>query len=284
MKYIIIIVISFSTLFAQNKEVNKLTGNLNTDSKIAFDNSVNQLQDKNLGAQHKSPFLAGAISFVLPGAGEIYTEHYIKAAIFLAVEAAGIVTSIIYNKKGNDQTQVFQDFANQHWDVERYAKWTIAHAQEINSNVDPSSYDVFNNSGNVNWNELNRLEGDLGGYYSHRLADYGEQQYYEMIGKYPQFNVGWDDFGDVNTPFHYGDPLTDNFIYYSDERGKANDFYNVASKAVVVLVINHILSAADAAWSAGRYNKSLEMKVDLQKTTIGYVTDIYPTFNIKVSF
>jgi len=55
----------------------------------------------------------------------------------------------------------------------------------------------------VNLGELNRLEGDLGGYYSHQLPPHGEQ-YYEEIGKYPQFNVGWDDFGNENTPFTYG--------------------------------------------------------------------------------
>jgi hypothetical protein len=35
-----------------------------------------------------NPFVAGAASLVLPGAGQIYTRHYVKAGFFLALEGA----------------------------------------------------------------------------------------------------------------------------------------------------------------------------------------------------
>ena len=264
-----------------------LSGSLNLDSKISFDKSEKFSKDniKNINENKKSPLLAGALSFVVPGAGEFYSESYIKSAVFVAIEATAITIGLIYDKKGNDQTDFFQNYANQHWSVERYAKWTVKNASSINNEItDVTQYKVFYSNGTVNWQELNRLENAIGKYYSHRLPYYGEQQYYELIGKYPQFNVGWDDFGDENTPFVYGDPLTEKFHYYSEERGKANDFYNIASKAVIVVVVNHIISALDAAWSAHGYNSNLQMHASIEKYNTGFKTVYYPQLNLQYSF
>ena len=277
-----------------------LSGSLNLDSKISFDRSekINKDATKNINENKKSPLLAGALSFVIPGAGEFYSENYIKSAVFVAVEAAAITIGLIYDKKGNDQTNFFQNYAELNWSVLRYAQWTLIHLKELNPNLNPIDYQnkVIQN-GKVNWDELNKLENDVAGrdgrdgkvpgsYYSHRLPKYGEQQYYELIGKYPQFNVGWNDFGngDLNTPYAYGDPLTEKFRYYSIERGKANDFYNIATKAVIVVVVNHILSALDAAWSAHGYNSRLEMHASIEKYNTGFNTVYYPQLNLQYSF
>ena len=278
----------------------ELSGSLSIDSKISFNRSEKFSNDetKNVSDNKKSPLLAGVLSFVVPGAGEFYSESYIKSAVFVAIEAAAITVGLIYDKKGNDQTNFFQDFANQNWSVLRYAQWTLIHLQELNPNLNPNDYQnkVIQN-GQVNWTELNKLENDVAGrngidgqvpgsYYSHRLPKYGEQQYYELIGKYPQFNVGWSDFGngDLNTPFVFGDPLTEKFNYYSVERGKANDFYNVASKAVIVVVVNHIISAIDAAWSAHGYNSGLEMHTSIERYNTGFKTVYYPQLNLQFRF
>ncbi len=235
----------------------------------------------------KSVVLAGVLSAVLPGSGEFYSEEYTKSAIFLGIEATAIILGLIYDKKGNDQTDLFQGFANQHWSAERYAKWTVVHARSINPNVSTALLDVFDTNGKVIWNKLNSLETAIGqstNYYSHRLAYYGDQQYYEMIGKYPQFNPGWEDFGDENTPFQYGDKLTDKFYYYSGERAKANDFYNIASKAVLVIFTNHVISMFDAIWSAASFNKNLQINVSLQKEQIGFKVDYSTMLNLKYNF
>ena len=286
-KFFLLLILSSSIIAAQEKGNSKLSGLLFADSKITLDNAIDTATMKaDMSMEgRKSPFLAAAMSFVVPGAGEFYSGSYIKSAVFVAVEATAITIGLIYNKKGDDQTNVFQDYANKHWSVARYAKWTIANAEKINSGVDPTQYNVFDNSGNVNWHELNRLENDLGSYYSHRLAYFGEQQYYEMIGKYPQFNPGWEEFGDdPNKPYTYGDALVPQFHEYSVMRGKANDFYNVASKAVIVIVANHFISAIDAAWTVGRHNKNLEVSAQLKKFELGYTTLYYPQLNLQYSF
>ncbi|AFN75124.1 hypothetical protein MROS_1892 [Melioribacter roseus P3M-2] len=281
MKKIILILFIAGAVGAQSK----LTGKLYLDSGISFKETSVEFDDYVVSAQKKkAPFTAALLSFAVPGAGQFYSESYLKSALFVAVEAAAITVGLIYDKKGDDQTIRFQNFADEHWDVARYARWTIVHANEINPSIDPSNYFVFNPDGTVNWKELNKLENALGGYYSHRLAPYGDQQYYEMIGKYPQFNVGWDDFGDENTPYKYGDPLTENFIFYSKERGKANDFYNVAYKAVLVIFTNHIISAIDAALTAHSFNKNIKVNAELNKINVGYRTFYYPQLNLQYNF
>jgi hypothetical protein len=288
-KFLLIILFCSQLIFAQNKNDERLSGILYADSKITFDNSfTSSQQNSNFTIENrKSPLLAAVLSFTVPGAGEFYSGSYIKTAAFIAVEAAAITVGLMYNKKGDDQTNFFQSYAENHWSVQRYAQWTLDHATIINSNVDPSKYNVFNN-GKINWDELNRLEGDLGSFYSHRLAYHGEQQYYEMIGKYQQFYHGWDDADPSLNDYQQIKAKLDaggtKFMYYSVERGKANDYYNIASKAVIVIVANHIISALDAAWSASRYNKNLEVSAKLKKFDLGYSTLYYPQLNLQYNF
>jgi hypothetical protein len=269
----------------------QLSGVLALDSKVVNvsvqGNQIKSTPDETVAK--KKPLVAAGLSLLLPGAGEFYSESYIKSAIFVAIEAAAIIVGLSYDKKGDDQTTFFQSYADQHWSVIRYAKWVSnpANTENINSAIDPTKYNVFYASGKVNWTELNRLESDLGSYFSHRLPYYGEQQYFELIGKYPQFNVGWDDFGDENTPFEYKadrSNLTKNFVYYSGERGKANDYYNIASKAVIVVVANHIISALDAAWSAHSYNKNLEVHASLEKFGNGLTSYYHPQLHLQYRF
>ncbi|MEW6654864.1 MAG: hypothetical protein AB1394_15530 [Bacteroidota bacterium] len=269
----------------------QLSGVLSLDSQISS-LIIQQAQVKSPldeTAAKKKPLVAAGLSLLLPGAGEFYSESYLKSAIFLAIEAAAIIVGLSYDKKGDDQTAAFQNFADKHWSVVRYAKWVTnpANAKKIKFDIDLSQFAVFNSNGKVNWNELNKLESALGSYFSHKLPFFGEQQYYELIGKYPQYNVGWDDFGDENTPFEYKadrSNLTKKFIYYSIERGKANDYYNIASKAVMVVFANHIISAVDAAWSAHSFNKNIQFQASLEKFQNGITSYYYPQLNLQYRF
>ncbi len=283
-KIILFVIITGQLVLGQNKTV--LTENLNQDMNLAFTqtNSSYDTDNSNSLAVKRKPGLAALYSAAIPGAGQVYNKQYWKTAIFALVEIAAITTTYLYNKKGDDQTAYFHQYADAHWAVTRYAKWTEVHATEINSNVDPSQYNVFNSDGSVNWRELNRLELAIGSYYSHQLAPYGEQQYYEMIGKYTQFNVGWDDFGDENTPYHYGDPVTPHFAYYSHQRGLANDYYDVAKWGYITILTNHILSAVEAAWSAHKHNRSLKVRMSMNRFNSGYSVVYYPQINFNYRF
>lgn len=286
-RLLFIILLTNFIVNAQSKS--DLSGNLTLDSKLSFEKTyVASLSNSNQDtSDRKSPIIAAALSAVIPGSGQFYTKNYLKSILFIAAEVTAISVGLMYDKKGDNQTSFFQDYADQHWSPLRYAKWTVTNASKINPAVDPSKYAVINSNNSVNWAELNRLENDISNYYSHRLPKYGDQQYYELIGKYPQFVMGWDDFGDENTPFEYDverKNLTARFYYYANERGKANDYYNVASKAVLVVMINHIASALEAAWGAASYNNSLKVSAELKKNQIGFRTEYIPHLNLQYNF
>jgi len=218
--------------------------------------------------QRKSPWLAGGLSVVLPGAGEFYSGSYLKTAAFLAVEAALWIFAYKYDQKGNRQTDFFQNFANAHWSVVNYATYAV-------QNYAPgglANYPGLFMAGSkpwmqVNWAVLNRMESDIaqttpGMYYSHNLPAYNTQQYYELIGKYPQFNQGWDDV--QGKAFTYGDQLSAESLWYMGQRGQANTYYTTASTFVAIALVNHVVSAVDAALTAGSYNRGLHASVGSQ--------------------
>lgn len=258
------------------------TGNIVTD---LFSKSVPRLSSGAAGFQEssnvvdrKSPVLAAVLSAAVPGAGEFYSQSYIKSGAFFAAEVISWIVNISYNRKGDRATNDFQNYADVGWSVVKYATFAQSlapsggnYAWKIPGREDQPPWEQ------VNWSELNRMERDIGGFFSHTLPPHGDQQYYELIGKYPQYNPGWDDgdgpISETNISPH--------FKSYSLMRGKANDFYNKAGTALVVVVANHILSAADAAWTATRYNNvhtALEMK--MQRTPFG--VELVPTATVKV--
>ena len=243
----------------------------------------------------KSPWLAGALSLAVPGAGELYSESYVKAAVFAAVEVTSWIVAYSYNRKGNNQTDDFHAYANTHWNATKYVNWSLAHLHDLNPqprlNEDQYSYQIYGEPYDpndppscnppfacINWGEMNAMEDDIRqapeNGYTHLLPSWGDQQYYELIGKYAQFRTGWDD-----DDLAAGEPPRDlpssghHMITYRDMRAKANDYYDVASTFVSVAVINHIASALDAFWSVTRYNKALhaEVRMRAQPTQFGVV-------------
>ncbi len=296
----VIYTFSFNVVQAQIKNKIPLSGNLNLDA-ITLSANLPKLKTPEINlsnGEKKSRLLAGVLSAILPGAGEFYAERYLKAGILFTVEAAAIATALIYNRKGDNQTNSFQNYANQDWSIAKYAAWTMQHVSDISpgTNIDPKNYKIFANvdgttlgantpwsqfNGLVNRSELNRLETDLGDGYSHQLPAAGEQQYYELIGKYPQYSHGWStaNFGD--TDFH---TLTQQFLLYAHARGLANSYYTTGSTAIIVVYVNHFLSIFDAIWSVDNYNKSLAVNFRVQSGNVADRIDLVPTLNFSYSF
>ena len=218
----------------------------------------------------KSVILGAGLSLLVPGAGEFYAQSYWKAALFIALEAAAWGVAYHWDKRGDRQSDSYQKFADDNWSVVRYAEyaqkhWTEAAAYRVVVSNDPA----LPAWQRVDWGELNRMERAVAGtalgmYYSHSLPVHGDQQYYEMIGKYPQFNQGWSDARDLPNDYEtIKGNLTANFQYYSGERGKANTYYERATTFVTVAIINHVISAVDAAFTTAAYNRSLHAQVGI---------------------
>lgn len=248
----------------------------------------------------KSPWLAGALSLAVPGAGQVYTKSYIEAAVSFAIEAASWAVAYHYNKKGDQQTSDYHAYADQHWSAVRYANWTLDHLGQLGVSGtaypmrDQYALEIYPDGevtpeecgapfSCVHWEGLNRMERDIAGArfngYTHTLPYYGEQQYFELIGKYDEFSRGWDD-SDPEGPLDPNNPSSDiirsnskRFYEYADMRAQSNYSYDVASTFVSVAVINHLVSAIDAFWSATRFNSALHADINMrvQPTMFGVI-------------
>jgi hypothetical protein len=238
----------------------------------------------------KNPWIAGLLSLAVPGAGEWYSDSKLKGAVFFGVEVASWVTAHIYDKKGDHQTDVFQDFANEHYNASQYALWTMNHLGALNPDLagDKSSYFglIFPNGDstegppyrNMNWEELNSMERDIavvGNGYTHELPYWGQQQFYELIGKYEQFSRGWDD-SDPADPPNKVNPIqstSKEMFVYAAMRANANHYYDISATFVSIAVINHIVSALDAYLTTKSHNTALHAEVNMriQPTPVGLV-------------
>ena len=220
-------------------------------------------------AKTKSPLKAGILSAVVPGSGELYAGSYLKSALFFAIEVTAWSFYLIYDRKGDRQTEFYHRYADEHWSVVKYAQWLNEWVKQWGDiyGIDYTKYAVPIDPNTelppwerVDWKKLNELERIIGGSatgFTHTLPPHGEQQYYELIGKYSQYVPGWDDFLINPAELKNLDELspTARFVYYSKQRGKANDLYTIATTATFVVIINHMVSAFDAALTAVSHNK-----------------------------
>lgn len=278
---IVLVFLGFTSLSLSQEVMSEkleLTGNLYADSKIIQNNfselNVNPFADDMPGK--KSAVLSGVLSAIIPGAGQVYNENYWIAGIFVAIEAALITTAITYDNKGDDQTEMFENFADENWSVVKYAEYLVEH--EYNNDPEVLNRIIISNDPNlppwerVDWNELNEAETG-----SHDLPPHGEQQYYELIGKYHQYIPGWPGGNNTSNPPQI-------MLDYSVMRGEANDYYNTASTAVIGVYLNHLLSAAEAVWGAARFNNNLAVNIRVETFNFAGRTELIPTLKMKFSF
>lgn len=303
-----------------------LTGNLSHDLFSAQAESLTH-KDSILILETRSSLKAGFFSLLIPGAGQVYnggTANYVKAAGFLAVEAAMIAVNIIWTNKGNAKTNYFQSYADgnssdwstynstnlgyvivnpqvHYYNVYKYAQWVVNNYPQLeatngSTGNDPTIqqyvYSILYSKTfdpnkapwlQVNWYALNQVEAALGGYFSHQLPAYGQQQYYELIGKYPEFREGWNDENPTYVSYDQLQPATNLSGYYMDQRGLANNLYGVAGTAIDVLIANHFLSAIEAAIWAHGHNKFLQTSLSVTPVPVpggGYQTQL----NVAVNF
>lgn len=266
----------------------------------------------------KSPVKAFFLSLLLPGLGEAYAGNYLRAGVFLGIEAVGWTAWSIYDNKGKDKREEFVAFQDAHWSFERYDAYRNA---------------VWNRSG-VGLSQQDSLSV-LGGTH-HYDAIAGRPQpktddQYEMIGKYHRFVYGWDD---ATHPIE-GDPLSTHFpqppagetwgtvkedwlsnvsnlvtpdftpgtdIYqvqhldlvqsanrdrYMEIRRESNDYHSTAKKFTTVIMFNHIVSAIHAARITSRMNST--GAYEAPKTSVGMMmvpgrNELVPTLTVQRRF
>lgn len=175
------------------------------------------------------PKKALLFSVLVPGAGELYTKSYLKAALFFGVEVGAWSMYALYHQKGNDKEKEYEAYANEYWDEDKWSAW-------------------FDN-----------LTNQEQAVFSHSLPETKTQQYYEMIGKYNQFLVGWSGVDDNLTSTQIHEKQYDSALRqkYMDMRYDSNNMFKRANTGAYIAMFNHVLSAIDAAWTAKRHNNKL---------------------------
>jgi hypothetical protein len=257
---------------------NALTGNVRLDLIYVVQQDTvphsGSIMERPENPNLKSPLMGGMRSLLIPGAGEYYSERYVKSGIFFALEVAAVTTALVYNSKGNNKTDEFQNYADQHWSAVDYAQWINKNWANYKTSETPAPNIDIDRVKRNDFSQINTWEAaphSIG--FSHQLPPYGDQQYYELIGKYSQFKYGWDTYqyngahdGDDGYNVDY---ISQQVKEYAANRGKANDYYYYAEIATALIVANHVLSALDGVWSTANYNKEITSEMGLRLQDVG---------------
>jgi Family of unknown function (DUF5683) len=204
-------------------------------------------------------------SAVVPGLGQFYTKSYIKAGLFAAVEIAAWATNIHYNNLGDDKDAEYRGFANQNWSEQRYWSYIYKELQEGTSPPGLPFYQTYVDQNgrpiivDSEYSEardyLRQYEQELLGF-THTLPDTKTQQYYEMIGKYPeQFGNAWADASFDADYSGFQGRVTAMNDHYTDLSKESESLYDKAGYGSMAALINHVISAVDAGFTTRRYNR-----------------------------
>jgi len=200
------------------------------------------------------------LSAILPGTGQFYAGSKLKGAIFLAVEAVALAAHFKYNSDGSKLEDQFEAFADQSWNEDAYWDW-------------------MSQISGIDRNNLEALRDFEHGRFSHFLPEKKNQQYYENVGKYNQFIMGWQDFREEivgNRTFtleHYDNSQFDgqSLLTISEQRNSytqlrkdANDDCKRATTFATVALLNHVVSALDAGLTIKRRNQTIHAKLGVQ--------------------
>jgi hypothetical protein len=183
----------------------------------------------------KSTKRAFFYSMILPGAGQYYAGSRIKPLYYLGAEALIWTGYFMFHGKGDDKKNEYRDYADVHYDWHSFMEWWDHQLSE-------AQQDSF--SHRLPWDELNN-------------EVIRNHEYYENIGKYDQFQIGWDDVESWQYPPPFGDEpaYSESRQTYLSMRKKSNDYYQNASTMLMLALGNRIVSAFEAALTAKKYNK-----------------------------
>jgi hypothetical protein len=138
----------------------------------------------------------------------------------------------------------------------------------------------YNNEREQVLSTLREVEADR---FSHRLPSTKTQQYYEMIGKYPtQFGNAWSD-ANFEKPYSGPNNITANNNYYMDMRDDANRLYDIAQYGAMTALINHVVSAIDAGFTARHYNRR-HATVEMSYKNLQYKSEYINMLGVNVKW
>ena len=257
--------------------------------------------DKQQGSnvQRKSPRKAFFLSALLPGLGETYVGAK-RGIIMMGIEAFAWYYYTTNTKKGKDIEDDYQLFADTYW---HYTDELDSNGEQLDINYwkwvqaifditgKPSKLDPYSDYAIINKQleeAVNHTKSPIRGYSIHHLPATKTQQYYEMIGKYPQFVYGWEDIDDyeiVTDPetgeesrvylnptivkedgsIKYDENIrnikSDLRTEYEDMRDESNQKLKQGQRGVHLMILNRVISSIQAARLAYLHNKKIDSEL-----------------------
>ncbi|UCH61859.1 MAG: hypothetical protein JSU77_08590 [Fidelibacterota bacterium] len=216
------------------------------------------------------------MSLAVPGAGQLYVGRPMRTVFFLGAEIIALMAWRNYTRQGEGMTQDFRDFANDHWDFNRWLNnaqyyqsdpWGSgegriyigtdgSHHLEYFLDMDDDGRPEFFGNTIDDSKRLFQLLADPDTSIHVGVKRSGE--YYENIGKYNQFFSGWEDADPNNPDIEERESgliaLSEHRSQYLQMRADANRLKSIAGYAISAIMFNHVVSAIDAIFATSRWN------------------------------
>ena len=160
-------------------------------------------------------------SMLIPGWGQLENGNKVRGILYVTAEIAGIYGYKTNYQAGADKESEFKLFGDEHWD---YTTWSFSdNGETACGNLRTHGMQTYIDSDNI-------------------IRPIKDHHFYENISKYPEFVCGWDDIAQKDD-----EDLTPNKLAYIEMRTLSNELYRNAQLAGTLIMVNHLISAFDAA-------------------------------------
>ncbi len=174
------------------------------------------------------------LSAILPGAGEISTGHWWRGLPLVGADAATWLGYAHYRREGGDWRSKYEQFADTHWDYGRWQQELRDHYGVTQTNDDIRWYDSSDPADNCTCSFI--------------FKDQDRQHYYENIGKYKFFYMGWDDFSYNDNENAVNSDSAHNRRAFGLMRIESNTNFDHATSMIVVGMATRLLSVAQTVY------------------------------------
>ncbi len=259
--------------------------------KVSKVNGIDEMKGR-----YKSPRKALFMSLLVPGSGQLYVGGSnftnIRGGVYLALEAALWGSWYYFSVyKYDQQVSKYKKFAKQHFSIGRYERGMrdLYNADAVNyesefrrrylGSRESFCEAIFGNASMHGCYDRDKLYHNDVEYVNdfvknpktllsekHKVKFDNKSEVYQLISD-NAYVLGWDDVENrtVATALGLEDPESatvalgesDNLKEYRSLRSKATDYADMQAWFFGGLILNHIVSAIDAAITANSHNKSL---------------------------
>ena len=258
--------------------------------RVVRETTVNTLDA--MKGRYRSPKKALFMSLIVPGLGQAYTGgtfNYARAAGYLGVDVTmGLLWHQFSVVKYDRQVTRYRRFADEHWRQERYEDqisnagylnitqfalanpFREAYCEAVQERASAQGNSYFGACKDTedpavdaqalsNFQAANRdLSLTADSVHVRRAKTFPNLFYfYELIGKEQEFVTGWDDVMNTGGADSVVAGTSLNRNQYIDMRATANRYARMQAWFLGGMVLNHIVSALDAALAARSHNKML---------------------------